>query len=322
MKHRNLAIFIPHAGCKHRCTFCDQQRISGQIKPPTPEEIKKVIHDCVNLPSHRPDLTQIAFFGGSFTCIPRSQMIAYLETSAPFVEKGDFTGIRISTRPDGITPEILAILKRYHVQTIELGAQSMDTEVLRLSERGHTPEDTVRSAALIRQHSFDLGFQMLIGLPGDTKERAMATARALAALQPKEMRLYPAVVFPNTPLHDQYLRGQYRPLTVEQALDWTVPIAYYLQECGIHLLKVGLHQADGAVAGSFHPAFGEMVRTGLWNERLKKHLPPSPADLTIQVDPKELSVALGQKRSNIRFWADRGYTLKITIQDDPKALKI
>ncbi len=322
MKHRNLAIFIPHAGCRHRCSFCDQQRISGQIKPPTPEQVKNIIQNCVNLPSHRADLTQIAFFGGSFTCTSKEQMIAYLEVSAPFIENRDFTGIRISTRPDGISPEILDILKRYRVETIELGAQSMDHEVLQTAKRGHTPEDTVHAAALIHEYSFDLGLQMLIGLPGDSKERAIATARSLAALRPREMRLYPAVVFPGTPLHDQYLNGQYQPLNVEEALDWTIPIAHYLQECGIHLLKVGLHQADGAVAGAFHPAFGEMVRTGLWNERLKQHLPPSPARLLIQVDSKDLSIALGQKRSNLTFWSEQGYNLQITTKDDPNAIKI
>lgn len=322
MKHRNLAIFIPHVGCKNRCSFCDQNRISGQSAAPTPEQVEMMLKDCVNSPSHKADLTQIAFFGGSFTCIPQKQMIAYLKISEPFIKNGDFTGIRISTRPDGITPEILSILKEYHVETIELGAQSMNPEVLKIANRGHTPEDTVCAAKLIRDYEFDLGLQMLIGLPGDSKIRAMETAQALAELSPKEMRLYPAVVFPNTMLYEQYKSGQYHPLTVEEALDWTVPIAQYLQNQGIHLLKVGLHQADGAVAGAFHPAFGEMVRTKLWNERLKTILPPSPAKITVQVNPQELSIALGQKRSNLDFWKNQGYELNISTSDVTDAIKI
>ncbi len=322
MKHRNLAIFIPHVGCGHRCTFCDQHRISGQTQPPSPENIKALIETCVNSPDHRPELTQIAFFGGSFTCIPNEQIRAYLEVTKPYIQRGDFAGIRISTRPDGITPEILELLKSYQVNNIELGAQSMDPSVLIKANRGHTPEDTIRASQLIHDFGIKLGLQMLIGLPGDTKEKAFLTAQKLAALRPSEMRLYPAVVFPETELYQQYLEGSYQPLSVEQALDWTIPIAAYLQDQKIHLLKVGLHQADGAVAGAFHPAFGEMVRTGLWNERLKKHLPQKTGKLLVQIPPNEVSIALGQKRSNIKYWADHGYDLEITVHDDAHAIKI
>lgn len=322
MKHANLAIFIPHAGCKHQCVFCDQHRISGQNQLPTSQEILKMIQNCVNSPSHRANSAQIAFFGGSFTCIPKNKMTELLEIAAPFVEAGYFTGIRISTRPDGINSEVLELLKRYHVESIELGAQSMDNDVLRRSNRGHTAEDTRNAAKLIIEHGFTLGLQMLLGLPGDTKEKAFNTAKELAALNPKEMRLYPAVVFPNTQLCDLYKNGLYTPLTVEEAVEWTVPIAGFLQEKNIHLLKVGLHQADGAVAGAFHPAFGELVRTGLWNEHLKLKLPSPPCSVKVQVEPRNLSVALGQKRRNLQYWESQGYKLFLTTKSDPDAIKL
>lgn len=322
MKHANLAIFIPHAGCRNQCVFCDQHRISGRQQLPTLQEIHKIIQDCVNSPSHRANSAQIAFFGGSFTCIPKQKMIGFLQIAAPFVEAGHFTGIRISTRPDGIDHDILKLLKQYHVESIELGAQSMNNEVLLQSNRGHTAEDTKNAAKLILDHGFSLGLQMLLGLPGDTKEKAFATAQELAALNPKEMRLYPAVVFPNTQLYDLYKSGEYTPLTVEEAIEWTIPIAKYLQEQNIHLLKVGLHQADGAVAGAFHPAFGELVRTGLWNEHLRDLLPPPPCSVKIQVDPTELSIALGQKRKNLQYWEAQGYKLLITTKPCTDAIKI
>lgn len=322
MKHRNLAIFIPHAGCPHRCSFCDQRQISGQATAPSPQKVKEMIEHCVNLPSHRPELTQIAFFGGSFTCIPREQMTEYLAITKPYIESGAFTGLRLSTRPDGISPEILSILKEYHVQAIELGAQSMSEEVLLQANRGHTPEDTVQAAKLIHEYGFDLGLQMLLGLPGDSKEIAYQTALKLAALNPKEMRLYPAVVFPGTTLHQQFLDGSYTPLTVEEALDWITPIAGYLQEQGIQLLKVGLHQADGAVAGAFHPAFGEMVRTALWNQKLKKQLPSEKGELLVYIQPEERSIAVGQKQKNLEYWKSQGYPLKFTYKDDPDAIKL
>lgn len=317
MKHANLSIFIPFAGCGHRCSFCDQNRITGAAAPPTPEEVYNLISTCASRATLVSALAQIAFFGGSFTCIPTEQMVAYLEVAAPFVERGAFSGIRISTRPDGINEEILTLLKRYHVTSIELGAQSMDPEVLRLANRGHSSDDTVIASQLIHAAGFSLGLQMLIGLPGDTKEKALRTAEQLAALNPSEMRLYPAVVFPHTDLYRAYINGSYRPLSVEEALDWCIPIASYLTDRSITLLKVGLHQADSAVAGAFHPAFGEMVRTGLFNLKLEKRLPPQPCALTIKVAPQELSIANGQKKQNLQYWAQRGY--QVTFIPDPDA---
>ena len=225
MKHSNLSIFIPFAGCPHQCTFCDQHRITGINRFPNDTEIQEKIKLCVSRPNHRNDLTQIAFFGGSFTCIPRDQMMHLLEIAAPYIEKGFFSGIRISTRPDGIDRETLKILKDHHVTAIELGAQSMDPLVLQKAKRGHSPEDTVRASNLIHEAGISLGLQMLPGLPGDTAEKAYDSALKLIALRPAEMRVYPAIVFPGTVLYNQYKNGSYRPLTVNEALEWTIPIA-------------------------------------------------------------------------------------------------
>lgn len=319
MKHANLSIFIPFAGCPHHCTFCDQHLITGEAAIPSIEEIKNKIETCASRPNHSGDLAQIAFFGGSFTCIPKEQMIALLEIAAPFIENGSFSGIRISTRPDGIDKQTLDILKKYHVTNIELGAQSMDPQVLLHANRGHTPEDTIKASALIRAHGFTLGLQMLPGLPGDTFEKAMDTAKRLISLSPEEMRIYPAVIFPHTALSKAYECGDYSPLTVEKALEWIVPIADLILKNNIRLLKVGLHQAEGAVAGAFHPAFGEMVRTGIFNLRLKAHLKEKGTHKII-VHPQELSIALGQKKSNLDFWEMQGYHL--SFETDPSAEKI
>ncbi|MBQ7096107.1 MAG: radical SAM protein [Clostridia bacterium] len=308
MKHANLAIFIPFAGCPHQCSFCDQHLITGAQRMPSIQLIEDMIKLCVSRPNHRRDLAQIAFFGGSFTCIPKEQMIALLEAASPYVEKGLFSGIRISTRPDGINEEMLNLLKKYHVTSIELGAQSMDPAVLQAARRGHTPEDTIQASKQIKDAGFTLGLQMLPGLPLDTPEKALDTAMRLIALKPQEMRVYPAVVFPGTSLYEQYKNGSYRPLSVDEALQWTIPIADEILKHKITLLKVGLHQADGAVAGAFHPAFGEMVRTGVFNKRLLERLPQKGV-YTIKVHPKELSIALGQKRSNLDYWKSLGYEL-------------
>ena len=132
--------------------------------------------------------TEIAFFGGSFTAIDRSYMLSLLEAAKPYLSR--FHGIRLSTRPDYIDEEVLALLKAYGVTAIELGAQSMDNSVLELNQRGHTAEDVINAARLIRSHGFSLGLQMMTGLYGAAPETDIATAEQFIAILDWWMRWY------------------------------------------------------------------------------------------------------------------------------------
>ena len=171
-----LPVFIPHVGCPHQCVFCDQKAITGQ-KAPTGREVERILKEGLRLGKN----PQIAFYGGSFTAIPAALQEEYLEAAFPYVQQGQAQGVRVSTRPDCITEEGLALLKKYGVQTIELGAQSMDDEVLRLSGRGHRSEDTLRAARLVQEKGFELILQLMVGLPGDSREKSLRSARAVAA---------------------------------------------------------------------------------------------------------------------------------------------
>lgn len=194
MKHANVSLFIPHLGCKHQCSFCNQNQISGTQKPPDAEDVRTVCEAFAQKDASRFECAELAFFGGSFTAIDRDYSDRLLNAAAPYVRNGVFAGIRVSTRPDCIDEEILAYLSGYGVTAIELGAQSMRGHVLQLNGRGHTPGDVEKAAQMIKAAGFSLGLQMMTGLYGADEQDDLYTARALAALEPDTMRIYPTLV--------------------------------------------------------------------------------------------------------------------------------
>ena len=318
MRERRLPFFIPHEGCPHRCSFCDQRAISGAQRAPASWEVAERCDALLPPPGGGAGF-EIAFFGGSFTAIPRGEMTAYLAAVQPFLDAGRAEGIRVSTRPDAIDSEILALLARCGVRAIELGAQSMDDAVLTRNRRGHTAQQTRDAAAMIRAAGFSLGLQMMVGLPGEEDPvcAAQKTALALAALRPDTMRVYPVLVLRGTLLERWAEQGLYRPLTVEQAAEATAPLIELFEERGIRLIRVGL-QDDGAlrqslVAGPYHPAFRQLCESALFRRALTRLLAGrSPGEYRALVAPGQVSTAVGQRRGNLAFFAARGYRLTVT----------
>jgi histone acetyltransferase (RNA polymerase elongator complex component) len=188
-----IPFFIPHAGCPHQCVFCDQKNITGRRAPPPLSSVPATIGRYLQTYTGSGSV-QVAFYGGSFTGLPLEVQQAYLEPVQPFIEARQILDIRLSTRPDGISDDVLALLKRYHVGTVELGVQSMDDDVLLLSGRGHTAADTVRAVQLLRKHGFTRGLQLMPGLPGDKVETFQDTVRQVVGLRPDFVRIYPALV--------------------------------------------------------------------------------------------------------------------------------
>ena len=212
-RRRILPIFVPHAGCPNDCVFCNQKRISGSLLPASAETVRAAV--SVLEPGSGYEL---AFYGGSFTAIPEAEQEALLAAAIPARESGAVSALRVSTRPDAVTEEKLARLRRYGVETVELGAQSMCDEVLLRSGRGHMSEDTVKAAKLVKDAGFTLILQMMTGLPGSDDARDIQTARSIAALHPDGVRIYPTVILRDTPLCDLWQAGKYREHTVEDAV--------------------------------------------------------------------------------------------------------
>ena len=155
MKKKQLIIpfYINHAGCPQMCVFCNQNKIAGEKQGmPQDDQIKETINDY--LKSWKGNgKKEAAFYGGSFTAISREIQERLFKAVYPFIKNGLIDGVRISTRPDSINEDILEFCKNYGVDTIELGIQSMDDNVLVESGRGHSVTDSINAAALIDRKS-------------------------------------------------------------------------------------------------------------------------------------------------------------------------
>ena len=320
-KHANVALFVPHLGCPHDCRFCDQRTIAGVSAPTTPADVTVACERA--LATLAEGVTaQIAFFGGSFTAIDREEMCALLEAAQPFLKTGRFDGIRVSTRPDAVDGEVLGVLKRYGVTAVELGAQSMDDRVLKAVSRGHTAADTVRAASLIRAHGLSLGLQMMTGLPCDTDEGAMATAKALAKLKPDTMRIYPTVVLKGTVLADDFEAGRYQPPALSQTVALCARLlTFFEQEQHIPVIRLGLHDGESlktrVLGGGYHPALRELCEGQMYVNTARSvltHMGPEAkcGTVTLRVHPKAVSRMIGQHKCNVARLASEGYDVRVT----------
>ena len=268
-KHINIALFIPHEGCPHQCSFCNQKSISGAVKKPRAADVTAAVETALQTLRARDCAgAQLAFFGGSFTAIGRAYMVELLCAAQPYLKRGQIAGIRVSTRPDAVDTPVLALLKQYGVTAIELGAQSMDDRVLFQNGRGHTAQDVEDASRRIQEMGFELGLQMMTGLPGDTPAGAEHTLSRLLALRPDTMRIYPTMVLGGTPLAEQYRSGAYLPQPLEEAVSLCASLLLWCEEAGVPVIRLGLHAGGdvekGYVAGPWHPAFRELCEGELY----------------------------------------------------------
>ncbi len=303
--HANIPIFLPQLACPHQCIFCNQNHISSQEHIPSIDETRQIIErNLATIPS---DYTiQVAFFGGSFTGLPIETQESYLQVVQPFIKTKQVSSIRLSTRPDYITDEILAMLQKYNVQDIELGAQSTNDEILRLSGRGHNREAIQNASQKIKEYGFRLGLQMMIGLPGDTKEISLQTAQDIIDFGAETTRIYPTLVVSDTPLATLYNRGKYTPLSTEDAIDWTKDIYSLFIKNNITVLKVGLHpnkdftNKEHLLAGPFHPSFKELVLSEIWKDKLKQVMQNNckQKNISIFTSYEEINNAIGYNSKN------------------------
>ena len=259
----NIPIFIPHYGCPNGCVFCNQQKISGKDKLDDESTLREFIEASISTSVGKEDI-EIAFFGGSFTGLEHDVQKKFLELATEYVQKYHIKGIRLSTRPDYIHEEIMKFLSDYPVTSIELGVQSLNPEVLKLTKRNHTVDDVEKAVACIKKSQISLGLQMMIGLPGDTLYTALETAKKMISYKPDTIRIYPTLVLLDTELAKMLKDGAYQPLSLEEAVDWTSNLLPLFIEANINVLRVGLQANEGlnsdvVLAGPYHPAFKELV---------------------------------------------------------------
>jgi histone acetyltransferase (RNA polymerase elongator complex component) len=331
-------VFLPYAGCPFRCVYCDQPAVTAKDhhQPVLHQAIRQMtlLADCVRNGGER---GEVAFYGGTFTALPSDILTHLLELAADHVEKDLFTGIRCSTRPDCLPEHVLGLLSKYPVTTVELGIQSLSETVLHNSGRGYSREQALEACRIVQENHWDLGVQLMVGLPADSPRGFLATVCETIALGPRFVRLYPLLVFPGTELAKWTAMGQYRPLTLEQALDWCVPAFDACTQAGVPIARLGLMLPGGMdpgpamVAGPWHPALGQLVRNAWWRRRIDAVLgeasfPLAECSLIIRVGERFVSDVVGLKRQNLRHWQDRWGLRKMRVEptqnDDVRDLAI
>lgn len=317
MKHSNISIFVPHVGCPHLCSFCDQRTISGAHHIPTGGEVAELCAKSLG-EVKTPENTEIAFFGGSFTAIPRVYMTELLDSVQPFIGEGKFCGIRISTRPDCIDNEILELLKGYGVTSIELGAQSMMNHVLDMNDRGHSAEDVEKSGGLIRKYGFELGLQMMMGLYGSTVDDDFETIMKIADIKPDTVRIYPVVILKGTRLAELYKSGIYKPCSFEEIVENASRALMIFENKGIRVIKCGLHASEfvekDMAGGFYHPAFREICESRIYRNKMSEITSYEQSDrkqFEFAVASSCISKALGHKKSNAEYFRQYGIEIKI-----------
>ena len=321
--HANISVFVPHLGCPNMCSFCNQRYIAGTAEVPDEQTVINAVKLAVESKNYNPETTEIAFFGGSFTAIDREYMLRLLKAAHRFVQDGTVSGIRISTRPDFIDDEILTLLKEYGVTSIELGAQSMCDEVLKSNNRGHTSDDVRAASRLIKSYDFGLGLQMMTGLYGDTDSTAIFTAHEIIKLDPDTVRIYPTIVLENTRLSELYRAGEYKPQSLEAAVDLAATLLCLFKDAGIHVIRTGLHTIDTQkyVAGPWHPAFRELCDSKIYLREVLKQLHKA-GNYTVFVPSGAVSKMTGQKRSNLIYLADLGFNCTVKTDNSLKEYEI
>ena len=322
-RHANIPIFVADMGCPHRCVYCNQKMIAQVGGAMTPELADEIILKALKTMDDRD--VQIAFFGGSFSGIPFDEQCGLLKTAKKYVDMGLVTGIRLSTRPDLINEKILDNFKKYSVTSVELGVQSMDDEVLKLNRRGNTVNDVENGAKMVKAYGFELGLQMMIGLIDDTCDKSIYTANKIVEFGADTARIYPTLVIKDTPLCELYEKGLYQPLKLDEAVLWSADILKIFEDADIAVLRIGLMANEGLdsgkslIAGPYHPAFGEMVKSRLMLNHVIEQLKEYRYDrsrLKIIVPAGEISHMVGIKRENISLLKEKFGINDIRVRED------
>lgn len=318
-----IPIFIPFLGCPHDCAFCNQVKITNYKDNINKENTIRQINQYLSYFPKNDNLKEIAFFGGSFTGLDEKVMISYLEIALNYKKKGIIDRIRLSTRPDYINNSILDILKKYEVDVIELGIQSLDNEILNANERGHSKEDSIRASKLIKDYGFKLGHQIMPGLYKDSFDKAIKTGLESIKMNPDMVRIYPTLVIKDTKLEKLYKEGLYKPLSLDEAIEVSSRLYMIYSYKKIPVIRIGLQPTENinekkdVVAGPFHPSIRQLVETNIHKiyleELINKYRLKNK--IKIHISNREISIIAGNKKANKNYFYKK-YGLIINFEND------
>lgn len=322
-KHYIIPIFVPHEGCPHNCIFCDQKIITGNGEKVDVDFVRRTIENHLKTIKRSTSGVEVSFFGGTFTAIPIDKQRELLRVAKDYKDRGYIDYIRLSTRPDYIDSYILDNLREYSVDIIELGVQSLDSEVLLKSGRGHSSEEVKYASYLIKKYGFVLGHQIMVGLPCDTFEKDMETVRNSISMKPDIYRIYPALVIKGTVMENMYKKKEYKPYELSAAVEICKILYCILRANKVKVIRMGLQPTENitpgkdVVAGPFHPAFRELVEGRIYNHILEKNIPLSyKGEITVNINEKDLSKLYANKKEYFNLVKESFFYCPIKVVQD------
>ena len=322
-----IPIFLPHAGCPHQCVFCNQTSITGVGRDTvSPEKVERQIHEFLKYKGNDRRPVQVAFYGGNFLGLEKEYIERLLNVSAKFINNKEIDAIRFSTRPDTIDHDRIEIIKNYPVTTVEIGVQSMDDRVLAMAKRGHSASDTQRAVALLKDRHYQIGLQMMVGLPEEDEAGSLSTAHRIGELKPDFVRIYPTIVLKNSLLARWYENGTYRPWSLERSIEHVKTLYLFFKKKNIPVIRMGLQASEdldsgaAVLAGPYHPAFGHMVHSKIFLDMATAILEKEKIfndKVTLNVHPQSIPKMRGMKNSNVDTLKRRFRLKSLEIVPDP-----
>lgn len=319
-----IPVFIPHEGCPHCCVFCNQHKISGFTeKQVSRGDVESTVQTWLERKGPKKRKVQVGFYGGSFTGLSQVRQQELLGSVTKFLEQGQVHRLRLSTRPDYIDHQRVALLRQYQVSIVELGVQSMNDQVLEQARRGHTSGDVERAIPLLRQAGMEIGVQLLLGLPGDTRTSLRRTVEHVILLQPDFVRIYPLLVVRNSELANQYIREKYTPLSLDKAVVLSAWMKQRFAQADIPVVRMGLQAGpeleSSLLAGPWHPAFGELVASRLMLNQTRSLFARFPSEelLRVCINQQDQSIFRGMKSTNVKRLQELGLWQRIALSTDP-----
>jgi len=322
-----IPIFLPHAGCPHQCVFCNQSSITGVKRDMvSPEKVERQILEFLEYKGNDRRPAQVAFYGGNFLGLEKNYIERLLNVSTKFVEDKKINAIRFSTRPDTIDHNRIEMIKNYPVTTVEIGVQSMDDRVLTMAKRGHSVFDTQQAVILLKNRDYQIGLQMMVGLPKEDEAGSISTAYRISELEPDFVRIYPTIVLKNSLLARWYENETYCPWSLERSIAHVKTLYLFFKKKNIPVIRMGLQAAEdldsGAaiLAGPYHPAFGHLVHSEIFLDmatEIMKAEGVSRDTVSLKVHPRSISKMRGMKNRNVETLKKRFKLQSLKIVPNP-----
>ena len=211
------------------CIFCSSSG-SGDYAGNVHDHLEKQFQTISQIMKRKwPECAYIAYFqANTNTYGPLDKIKNMIQ---PFLEKEDIKGIALATRPDCLSEEIVCYLSEVN-QTkdvyIELGLQTIHDETSKLINRGHTYQEFLDGLALCRQYNLEVCVHIINGLPFETKEIMIETAKTLGQLDIQALKIHMLFVVKNTKLQQMYENHEFEMLTRQEYIDIVVEQLRYI----------------------------------------------------------------------------------------------